>query len=97
MLVNLQVLVKTLDQGVHLLVDGAVVGDFGFDHTHILWLAVLSAVLQNGLAVLIDLLLKSDLSHVELVALAGATDGLAIGFESGLDRRRIEELLNTEV
>ncbi len=65
-LVELEVLIETVNQGVHLLIDRWIVSDLRLNYCHFLRLAVLRAVLKYGLAVLIDLLLEVHLGHVQL-------------------------------
>lgn len=68
-LVNFHILVKARNKGVHLLVNGWIVGDFSLNYCHFFRLAVLSTELRSIFAVFVNFFLKSNLSKIQLVAL----------------------------
>lgn len=86
-LLILHVCFKALHEGIHLLVDGRVISNFGLNSSHLIDLGVLGTELRSGLAVLIDFLLKCNLREIQLIALCRAPRSLSIHVKRSLNSR----------
>jgi len=95
--VNFEELIKAWYEGVHLLIDRGVVCDLCLNYGHILRLAVLSAELHNCFVVLVNLLLKCNLSHIKLIALRWSACCLAIHIKRGCYSGWKKDLIEGEI